>query len=99
MIVPVKFLLIHLDTKTFNRILRFIRCNEGGGTDLKMSIEEFSKIYNPDTAYEFIRLKHGEYYVDIKLFKFLPNYDFITLSFGRVIDYNRLRYISKPKNK
>lgn len=97
MIIPVKFILINLDTKTFNRILRFIRCNEGGGTDIKLSIEDFFTKCTPGISYEFIRLKHGEYYIDIKLIRLVHSLNFVTLSFGKVIDYNRLRYIATKK--
>lgn len=99
MIVPVKYLAIEIDSRTFNRIIRFIVKSVGGNSDLKMSIEEFNKVYVPDTDYEFVRLKHEDYYIDIKLSKLSPCLDFVTLSFGPVIDYNRTHFISKPKTK
>jgi hypothetical protein len=98
MIVPVKYLSIELDTKQFNSAIRFIRCQEGAGTNVRIKLDKFKEIYAPNTFYEFVRLKNGEYYVDIKLIKLSCQLDLITLTFGRVIDYNRLRYIPNYKN-
>ena len=98
MIVPVKYLSIELDIKQFNSVIRFIRCQEGAGTSVKIKLDKFKEIYCPKASYEFVRLKNGEYYVDIKLVKISCQIDVVTLFFGKVIDYNRLRYIAKIKN-
>lgn len=99
MIVPVKYLPIDLDTKQFNSVLRFIRCQEGAGTCVKLSLDKFKEIYCPRTSYQFVRLKNGEYYVDIKLIKITCQSDVVTLVFGKALDYNRLRFIPNTKNK
>lgn len=97
MIERVKYLSIELDIKQFNSVTRFIRCQEGAGTCVRIKLEKFKEIYSLKVFYEFVRLKNGEYYVDIKLIKITCQVDVVTLIFGKAIDYNRLRFIPNPK--
>ena len=46
---------------------------------------------------EFIRLRHEEFYMDLTLDKFLITRCYVTISFGKVIDYNRTKFIPNPK--
>lgn len=92
MINPVKYLLIPIDVKSFNRIIRFIKKSEGRNSDLEVSNDYFQKICEPN---EFVRLKYEEFYIDIKLLKFRKNDKCITLSFGNIIDYNRTKFLTK----
>lgn len=99
MIIPVKYLHIPIDARTFNRIIRFVVQNVGGTSDLTITVDFFYSLCKPgdNTVYEFVRLKHEDFYIDLRLDKFTVNRDNIILSFGKVIDYNRTRYISKTK--
>lgn len=99
MVVPVNYLPIDITDKEFNRIIRFIMREIGSSSDLTIETKRFKQICQSNLVYEFIRLKHGPYYIDIRLSKFTYTRQHVTLSFGKVIDYNRTRFIEKPKTK
>ena len=100
MVKPVKFLLIYIDQKTYNRIIRFVTKSIGGTSDLyfmcdKSIADKFKQRLNEPN--EFIRLKHEDYYIDLTLEKFDIKDYYITISFDKVLDFNRTRFIPKSK--
>jgi len=101
-IVPVKYLLIYIDAKTFYRIIRFLTKRIGATSDLyfmcdkNIALKMKTKLNEPN---EFIRLKHEDFYMDLTLNKFNVTSCYVTISFKTLVDYNYTRYIPKPKSK
>lgn len=100
MITPVKFIKIEIDQRTYNRIIRFVTKSVGGTSDLyfmcdkRMAAKFRKRLQEPN---EFIRLVHEEYYIDLTLDKFVIKNYYITISFGKALDFNRTRFIPKTK--
>ena len=100
MIRPVKFIKIEIDQRTYNRIIRFVTKSVGGTSDLyfmcdKQIASKFKKRLSEPN--EFIRLVHEDYYIDLTMEKFTIKNYYITISFGKALDFNRTRFIPKSK--
>lgn len=100
--MSIKYLLIIIDARTFNRIIRFVNKSVGSTSDLCFMCDEkiareFKRKLKEEN--EFIRLRYEEFYMDLTLDKFTITKFYITISFGKVIDYNRTKFIPNPKNK
>ena len=100
-ITPVKHFVIHIDEKTYYRIVRVMTISVGGNSDLyfmcdKAHADKFrKKLSEPN---EFLRLKcQGEYYMDLTIKNFEITDYCITIRFDRIIDYNTRRFVPKTK--
>ena len=99
-ITPVKYFAIHIDEKTYYRIVRVMTKAIGGSSELyfmcdKKNADNFRiKLAEPN---EFIRLKCREYYMDLTLQNFTITDYCITINFKDILDFNTLRYIPKVK--
>jgi len=93
-IQKVRYVSIEIDVKTYNRIVRVHKVNDGGTSDIQVS-KWFLKRLNQDN--DFVRLKCDKYYIDIKLKKFILIDKLITLSFGDIIDSNNTSRIIENK--
>jgi hypothetical protein len=93
-IKTVTYLGIHIDVKSFYRINRLFTKNVGGDSVLIIPISYLDQLQRPN---EFIRLKFEDYYMDLKLKKFIVNDSTIKLEFSEIIDYNIARYIKPTK--
>lgn len=93
-IQKVKYVSVQIDVKTYNRIVRVEKVKDGGTSDIVIS-RWFLKRLNQDN--DFVRLKCDEYYIDIKLKKFILINNQITLSFGEIIDSNNTSRIIEKK--
>ena len=94
--VPVKYLSIDIDVKTYNRIIRFYVHNEEsniGISDLVISTDYWDQVCRPN---EFVRIKCNEHYADLTLLGFRKNDKMIVLKFDKLIDYS-IRWIRKKK--
>ncbi len=94
-VTPVRYISIDIDVKTYNRVIRFITVGEGK-SDIKVNKFFIKRLEQPN---EFIRLKCGEYYMDIKLKSFKPINNIIIICFGELIDCNKGSYIHKNQIK
>lgn len=93
-ITKVKYISIQIDVKTYNRIVRVEKVKDGGTSDLTIN-KWFLKRLNQHN--DFVRLKCMEYYIDIKLKKFIFKDNQITISFGEIIDSNNTSRIIEKK--
>lgn len=93
-IQKVKYVSIQIDVKTYNRIVRVETVKDGGTSDIQIN-KWFLKRLNQNN--DFVRLKCMEYYIDIKLKKFILKDNQITLSFGEIIDSNNTSRIIEKK--
>lgn len=100
-IEPVKHFDIHIDERTYSRIVRVMTISVGGSSDLffmcdKAHADKFRvKLAEPN---EFIRLKcQGEYYMDLTIKNFEITDYCITIKFDKILDYNTRRFIPKEK--
>jgi len=86
MVERVKFLQIDVDYKTYNRIVRVTTRNDGGTSDLIISIDFRKQLFEPN---EFLRLRCGEHYADLKISKFEEESKTIVVHFGTLIDHSK----------
>lgn len=94
-IQKVRYVSIQIDVKTYNRIVRVEKVKDGGTSDIQIN-KWFLKRLNQDN--DFVRLKCDEYYIDIKIKKFVLINNQITLSFGDIIDSNNTSRIIEKKH-
>ncbi len=100
-VTPVKYFSIHIDEKTYYRIVRVMTISVGGSSDLVfMCDKRYADIFRKklSEANEFIRLKCQEdYYMDLTIKNFDITDFSIIIRFDKLLDYNTLRFIPKVK--
>lgn len=95
--IPVRFLKIKVDYKSYNRIIRVIvrtdaGTNNGGNADLIIPKIYLKKMFEPN---EFIRITCENCYADIKIHHWRLIKENIIIHFGELIDYNKFVIIKK----
>jgi hypothetical protein len=104
MVKKVLYLPLEISTQIFNRIIRFETRNVGANSDLYFSCsKEIAKKLQKklNEPIEFVRLKQGKNYIDIKVdqVKINKKYYYITITIKKILDCNRVHFISKTNNK